>query len=107
MYAVQHGTLLWFYETRDHQIRGKTLHDEPPVDLMHAYVTVALEYTRRKHVFRLQYVLTFVYITVLQSGLAERCFPKRLLLKQRSCIWDILKMFSFHFHLNFVPNTSS
>ncbi len=54
VYIVQHGTLLWFYETRDHKIRGKTLHNEQPVDLMDAYVTVALEYKQKKHVFRVQ-----------------------------------------------------
>ncbi|XP_033634958.1 uncharacterized protein LOC117296178 [Asterias rubens] len=54
VYIVQHGTLLWFYETRDHKIRGKTLHNEQPVDLMDAYVTVALDYKQKKHVFRVQ-----------------------------------------------------
>ncbi|XP_038075454.1 uncharacterized protein LOC119743154 [Patiria miniata] len=54
VYVVQNSTVLMFYETREHKRRGKTLHDESPIDLIDALVTVAVEYTRRKHVFRVQ-----------------------------------------------------
>ena len=52
VYVVQCGRQLWFYESKEHSIQGRTYDGEGPLDLKDAIVLAAPDYSKRKHVFR-------------------------------------------------------
>ncbi|XP_006823752.2 uncharacterized protein LOC102809739 [Saccoglossus kowalevskii] len=54
VYVVQQGKLLHFYEDQYNRNMGTSLNCEPPMDLTHAQITVAGDYTKKKHVFRIR-----------------------------------------------------
>ena len=52
VYVVQRGPQLWFYESKEHCMQGRTYDGEGPMDLKNAIVLAAPDYSKRKHVFR-------------------------------------------------------
>ncbi|XP_077989478.1 uncharacterized protein LOC144443802 [Glandiceps talaboti] len=51
LYVVQRGNLLMFYEDQYFMYQGIPF-DDSPLNLTHAQITVATDYTKKKHVFR-------------------------------------------------------
>jgi len=54
VYVVQQGVNLSFYKDKKHKLQEIYYHGEEPVKLSNAEVTIADDYTKKKHVFRLK-----------------------------------------------------
>ncbi|XP_070576691.1 putative leucine-rich repeat-containing protein DDB_G0290503 isoform X2 [Ptychodera flava] len=54
VYIVQEGKILKFYEDQYSKNMGLISEDKPPLELTHAQVTMATDYTKKKHVFRIR-----------------------------------------------------